>query len=521
MTLPIKIHERHKLAIVPDMNGVSNLIPHARRIEKNGRQYLLIPAKKEELQLLRNLGFDAPTPLSIDYDWGGNIPFDAQVGTTDMLIHNNRAYVLSDMGTGKTLSTLFAFDYLRKNGLARKMLVIAPLSTLTTVWEREVFTRMNHLSCVSLHHSGGAAKRRQLLAQDHDIYIINHHGVATILDELIARRDIDVVCVDELAVFKNKQTNLWKNANAVCQGRKFVWGLTGSPTPKQPSDAWAQIMLITPNNTTKWFKQFREKTMRQLTQFKWIPKPDANDTVYAQMQPAVRYTRSDCVDLPPTTYTSHEVALSKEQQKAYKDIKDQCYAEFLEGTVTAVNEGVKVSKLLQVACGFAYTEHRAVVRLDDKARVEEAKDLIDATSNKIIIFVPFIEGVNHLHSELENAGYDVAKVYGDTPKPKRDEIFNLFQNSMTYKAIIAHPQCMAHGLTLTAADTVVWYVPPMSLEIYEQANARITRPGQKHNTLIVHIESTAIERKIYNRLENRAKVQGALLDMFEEDKKLT
>lgn len=517
MTIPLKIHEKHKIAIVPDVNGVSNLIPHARRINKNGRDYLLIPAQKEELQLLRNLGFDAPSPINIDYDWGGNSPFDAQVGTTDMLIHNNRAYVLSDMGTGKTLSTLFAFDYLRKNGLAKKMLVIAPLSTLTTVWEREVFTRMNHMSCVSLHHSGGAAKRRQLLAEDHDIYVINHHGVATILDDLIARRDIDVVCIDELAVFKTKSTKLWKTANAVCQGRKYVWGLTGSPTPKAPTDAWAQMMLINPGNTTRYFKQFRDKTMKQVSQFIWIPRGEANDIVYSQMRPAVRYTRSDCVDLPPTTYTSHEVPLSKDQAKAYKEIKDQCYAEFLEGTVTAVNEGVKVSKLLQVACGFAYTEERQVVRLDDKGRVQEAEDILNESSNKVIIFVPFVEGVDHLFAELKDRGHDVEKVYGDTPKAKRDEVFNLFQNSQQIRCIVAHPQCMAHGLTLTSADTIVWYVPPMSLEIYEQANARITRPGQKHNTLIVHIESTQVERKIYNRLENRAKVQGALLDMFEEE----
>lgn len=515
--LPLKIHKEHKVAIIPDTAGVAQLIPHARRIIKNGRPYLLIPANKEELQLLRNMGFDAPTPLDIDYDWGGNTPFDAQIGTTDLLIHSPRAYILSDMGTGKTLSTLFAFDYLRQQGLARKMIVIAPLSTLTMVWEREVFTRMRHLSIVSLH--GAADKRRKLLAQDHDIYVINHHGVAVILPELLKRTDIDVVVVDELAVFKTKNTSLWANANALCKGRKFVWGLTGSPTPKEPADAWAQIQLITPNRTTKWYKQFRELTMTQVNTFRWIPKRDANDIVFEQMQPAVRYTRADCVDLPPTTYTTREVTLTKVQADAYKQLKNECYANFLEGEVTAVNEGVLVSKLLQVCCGFAYTQDRKVVTLDAQPRVNEVISIIEESNNKVIIFVPFIEGVDKLYSMLCLYGLDVAKVYGDTPKKQRDEIFNKFQNSKELRVIVAHPQCMAHGLTLTAADTIVWYLPPMSLEIYEQANARITRPGQKNNTLIVHLESTAIERKIFSRLESRAKVQGALLDMFEEERK--
>lgn len=514
--IPLKIHPERQVAIVPDVRGVGNLIPHAKRIEKNGRMYLMVPAGKEELQLLRNLGFDAPTPLLHGYDWAGNLPFDAQIGTTDMLIHNPRAYILSDMGTGKTLSTLFAFDYLRRQGLVRKMLVVAPMSTLTIVWEREVFARMSHLTCVSLH-SHSAAKRRELLARDVDIYVVNHHGMDVILPELLARKDIDVVVIDELATFRNKTTKLWKAAKAIVSGRKFVWGLTGSPIPREPSDAWAQIKLITPDSTTPYYKQFRELTMRQVSQFKWVPKKEANEIVFSQMRPAVRYTRNDCVDLPPTTYTGREVAMSKEQAAAFKRMKDESYAEFKEGNVAAVNEGVKLTKLLQICCGFCYTSDGKVARMDSAPRVSEIIDLITESQNKVIVFVPFVEGVDYLHQRLQEEGFDTAKVYGDTTKTKRDEIFNLFQHSNNIRCLVAHPQCMAHGLTLTAADTIVWYVPPMSLEIYEQANARITRPGQKNNTLIVHVESTPIERKIYNRLEARAKVQGALLDMFKED----
>jgi len=99
----------------------------------------------------------------------------------------------------------------------------------------------------------------------------------------------------------------------------------------------------------------------------------------------------------------------------------------------------------------------------------------------------------------------------------RNEIFNTFQDSPEKQLLIAHPQCMAHGLTLTAANTIVWFTPTTSLEIYEQANARITRPGQSHKTLVIHLTGTAIERKLYSRLRQKARLQGALLDMFNDN----
>jgi SNF2 family DNA or RNA helicase len=112
---------------------------------------------------------------------------------------------------------------------------------------------------------------------------------------------------------------------------------------------------------------------------------------------------------------------------------------------------------------------------------------------------------------------DCSLVHGGTNKKHRDQIFAAFQTSDSPRVIVAHPQCMAHGLTLTSASTIIWFTPTTSLEIYEQANARITRPGQKHKALIIHLQSTAIERKIYKRLQKKASLQGALLDMFDDN----
>jgi SNF2 family DNA or RNA helicase len=484
-------------------------------LESEYNKFLLFPANKDELQLVRNLGYDAPSPLLHGYNWNGITPFNAQIATTDLLVHNSRAYVLNDMGTGKTLSALFAFDYLRRQGQVNKMLVVAPLSTLTCVWESEVFNRMSHLTCQSLWHP---TKKRRLeyLERDADIYVINHDGMKTIADQLRARTDIDVVVIDELAVFRNKQTDRWKVAKSIIHNRKYAWGMTGSVTPMAPTDAWAQMMLLTPERTVRSFGQFRDKTMIQVSQYRWLPKPDANETVFSQMKPAVRFTRDDCVDLPPTTYQTREVEMTSDQEKFYTQLLKENYAAWQDTEVIAENAGIMTNKLLQVGCGFAYARGDKTLNVPATARQNLLAELIQSCRTKMLVFVPFKYAVDELEEHLLKKKIDVAKIYGDTKKKDRDAIFHAFQNTDQYKVIVAHPQTMAHGLTLTAADTVVWYAPVCSLEIYEQANARITRPSQTQHTTIVHIQSSPIEKRIYNKLQQRGDMQSALLEMFED-----
>ena len=127
----------------------------------------------------------------------------------------------------------------------------------------------------------------------------------------------------------------------------------------------------------------------------------------------------------------------------------------------------------------------------------------------------FIYASKMVAEKLTTAGYNVAQVSGETPKGRRDQIFINFQNAAMPRVLVAHPKCMSHGLTLTAANTIVWYSPSNSLETYEQACARITRPGQLLKQLIVHLTGTAVESKLYRRLQQKASLQGALLEMFE------
>lgn len=113
----------------------------------------------------------------------------------------------------------------------------------------------------------------------------------------------------------------------------------------------------------------------------------------------------------------------------------------------------------------------------------------------------------------------MAIVHGETSKRNRDEIFRAFQQDPEPRVIVANPGTLQHGLTLTAANTIIWAAPVHSLETWEQANGRVTRPGQKRNTLIVSIEGTALERKVYDRLQSKGRVQGTLLELINEQTK--
>ena len=496
---------------------VTNVIPTAQKFMFKGRELVAVPHRLEEVRVLRNLGFDAPSPVAYHYRWSGQYkPFKAQYATTAFLTINPRAYVLNDMGTGKTLATLWAYDFLRAEGLVKKMLVVCPLSTMERTWADEIFKHFPHLRTAVLH--GSRDRRLKLLNQDVDIYLVNHDGVQTIANELRAMQGLDVVVLDEAAVYRNASTVKWKTMRSITFNTPYLWALTGTPIPNSPTDAWGICRMVNPSTVPTSFGKFRDLIMRQMGQFRWLARDNAVEIVHKAMQPSICFNRSDCVDLPPCTYVDRQVPLTAEQLKSYKQMHATLLAEHNNGqTVTAVNEAVKVQKLVQIACGVVYDTNGDDVVLDNNPRLQEIRDVVDNASSKVIVFVPFKGVLRNVAEQLAAAGYSVGVISGDVSKSQRDDIFDRFQNTSRHSAhgidvLIAQPAAMSHGLTLTAASVVAWVAPVTSNEIYQQANARITRPGQVHNQLIVHIEGTALERKMYARLQAKQTMQGLLLD---------
>ena len=289
-------------------------------------------------------------------------------------------------------------------------------------------------------------------------------------------------------------------------------GLTAGPIPNAPTDAYAQVKLINPSRAPMYFTAFKQTVMTQLNQFMWVPKPDAVDKVDELMQPAIRFHRSQCMDLPPTIFITRECALTEAAQKVYNTMRSQLVAEMEEGLITAVNEAVKVAKLVQIACGVVYDNNRDSILVDATPRMALTAELIHEADGKSIVFVPFKGALHVVAKYLENEGFKVGVINGDVPKNQRDTIFHAFQKTDSLDVIVAQPDAMAHGLTLTAASSTIWYAPTTKAEIYEQANGRTVRPGQKNTTLIIHIEGTAEERRIYYRLKNKQAMQNLLLD---------
>lgn len=489
-------------------------IPTAKTFVYKNRELVAVPHKMEETQVLRNLGYKVPSPVEMYYDWSGQYtPFKAQLETASFLTLNNRAFVLNGMGSGKTLSALWAFDYLRSIGLVKKLLVVSPLSTLERTWADEIFRHFPHLTWGTLY--GTREKRQRILNMDADIYLINHDGIKVMEKELQARTDIDVIVVDEIASFRNAGTDRWKSLHRLVQSRKRVWGLTGTPTPNAPTDAWAQCRLISPERVPKYFNQFRDMTMKQLSQFKWIPRDNATEVVAAAMQPSIRFAREDCIDLPPCMFQTRQVEMSVPQKKAYREMLTQLYVELQSGEVTAVNEAVKAMRLVQIASGVVYGTGGTHLEIGSPARLQECLDVIEQSGTKVIIFCPFKGTMEYVAQEI-GKHYPTACINGEVAKGARDKIFHDFQTGREPHVLVAQPAAMSHGLTLTAASTIVWYAPIYSQETYTQANARITRPGQKHSQLIVHIEGSPIERRMYQRLQQKAQMEGLLLDTIRE-----
>ena len=484
-----------------------------------GAHHLLLPHAPTETFLLRKMGYDVPSPILTHYDWCGGKPFSSQRSTAALLTIEQRAYVLNGMGTGKTKASLWAWDYLRSNGICGKVLISAPLSTLSFTWAREIFNTLPHRKCVVLH--GTKAQRLQKLTEsDAEIFIINHDGHKVILDELMARTDINVLLIDELAVFRNGTSSRTKELKLLADKMEWVWGMTGSPIPHEPTDAWAQARLVTPKRVPKFFGRYREDLMTKVTAFKWFPKQDAIDKAYATLQPCVRFTLDDVVELPELIERTLDVEMGPKQAKIYKALADQCYAAVQTQEITAANAGAVMMKLLQVSCGWVYAKDKSVVPLDNK-RVDALMDAINAAEGKVLVFVPFKHALKGISDALKLEGIEHAVMSGDTDQKDRSQIFNLFQNTGKYRVLAAHPACLAHGVTLTAARTIIWFAPVTSLETYEQANARIRRVGQKHKQLVLHLQSTPVEKKIYRMLQGKQKVQNALLKMFEAGTLLT
>lgn len=506
----------HKQALVlnlKDPERVAALIPKHQKI--NGH-CIAVRHGVEETKLLRNLGINAPSPIFTYYDWPRRYPFvfEHQKETSAFLTLNNRCFVFNDMGLGKSLSALWAADFLINQGLVRKVLILSTMTCMETVWQHELFTNLPHRTSMIVH--GPRETRLLTIQEDVDVYILNHDGlrVPGVVDALLARDDIDLIIVDEAAVLRSSRTRTYHEMKRLLQPQHKLWMLTGLPCPNGPEDAFGLGCLVSPSRLPKYFTRWQAETMVRLNQFKWVPKPGAMAKVFDALQPAIRFKKEDCLDLPPVIRMNRQVALSAEQEKAYRTMREKLFIQQAGEPVTAVNAAVKLGKLLQICCGAVHTDVNTYATIPCEPRLKALKEAIDEANAKVVVFVPYTGALRAVAKWLEAQGYSVGVVDGGVTGRKRTEVLNAFTRRTDPHILVANPETAAHGLNLTVADTFLWFSPIHSLDTYAQANERGNRPGQKTAMRIIHLGATPLEWGVYRVLERKNQDQQTLLGLY-------
>lgn len=478
-----------------------------------GVHELLVHWGYDESLVLKNLGVKGvPSPINRNYKWPGMYkPMQHQRETAEFLTLHRRAFCFDEAGTGKTLASAWAADYLMTIGQVKRVLVICPVSIMQAAWQQDLFKGLMHRT-VGIAH-GTKEQRVRVVNSDLEFVIINFDGVQVVEEELKAG-GFDLIIIDEAAYVKNYAAKRSKAILRLLGPDTRIWLMTGTPAAQSPEDAYGLAKLVSPDRVPKFFGAWRDMVMQKINMYKWIPRARAKDIVHAALQPAIRHTKEECLDLPDIMYVDRMIPLTKQQEKYYKILKEQMLATAAGEEITAINAAALLNKLLQLSCGSAYTEGGGVVEFDVKPRLDALDDLIQESTNKVIVFAPFKHTIALLEKDLAARGYTTATISGDVSSTKRGEIFSAFQYQPDPKVIIIQPQAAAHGVTLTEASTVVWFGPTTSLEIYLQANARAHRKGQKNKVTVVHLYGSPAEEKLYKALSTRGAAHIELLDLY-------
>ena len=327
----------------------------------------------------------------------------------------------------------------------------------------------------------------------------------------------DLVIVDEANAYKTATTKRWRTLNRILKPSTKLWMLTGTPASQSPNDAYGLAKLISPGRVPRTFGAWRDKVMTQITRFKWAPKPNARDQVFSALQPAIRYAKAECLDLPDLVYQTREVPLTAQANKYYKTLKSQLMIEAAGEEVSAVNAAAALSKLLQISGGAVYTDTHEVIEFDVSPRLNALMEVLDETDHKVVVFVPFRHTIDVVSNYLTSQGVANEIIQGSVSARERSEIINRFQNMTAPRVLVIQPQAASHGITLTAANTVVFWSPVMSVETYLQCVARIDRVGQKNSMTVVHLEGSEVERKMYRMLQGKVDLHEKLVDLYKQE----
>jgi SNF2 family DNA or RNA helicase len=432
---------------------------------------------------------------------------DYQEYAKEKIVEQKACGLFLEPGLGKTVITLSAiwdlmFDYFDIS----KVLVIAPLRVAENTWTEEL-EKWDHLTYLRISKVlGTEAQRLEALRTPADIYVINRENVAWLSE--LGEWDFDMLVIDELSSFKNASSKRFKALRRKRPGIDRVVGLTGTPSTNGLMDLWSEIYLLDQGKrlgkTLSTYRAdfFVPDRMNGWIVYSYRPKPRAEEWIYNRISDlCVSMKSQDFLNMPERLERDVTVKLPPAAKEKYKQLEREMVAKLEGKTVDAVNAAVLTNKLLQMASGAVYDENKAVAELHS-AKLDALEDLIEAANGK-----PVLIYYNYRHDKER-----IQKRFKEAWEIKTPEDFRSW-NLGEIPVAIAHPASMGHGLNLQhGGSTVIWFSLPWSLELYQQANARLWRQGQKDTVVIFRlIAEGTIDRDVVRALAKKDLTQENLM----------
>jgi SNF2 family DNA or RNA helicase len=438
------------------------------------------------------------------------VPHEYQRYATNKILEQNAVGLFLDMGLGKTVIALTAVNELLFNYFdVSNVLVIAPLRVAQTTWPDEM-RKWNHLQHLTVSKVLGSAKeRRAALRTTADIHVINRENVEWLVKECGKEWPFDMVIVDELSSFKSTKAKRFRALRRVRPCVKRIVGLTGTPAPNGLIDLWAQVYLLDQGERLgKTITGYRNRYFvpgrrNRHVIYEWDPKPEAEKAIYKKLDDlCVSMKAEDWLEMPERIDRVVSVRIPEKAREKYEQLERDLLLPFQDGDVTADNAAVLSGKLLQLANGAVYDENGAVREIHS-AKLEALDDTIEAANGRpVLVFYAYRHDLARLQERLPEA-----RIL-DTEKDIED------WNKGVIPVGLAHPASAGHGLNLQAGgNIIVWFGLTWSLELYQQAVARLYRQGQERSVIVHHLVSeNTIDEDVMKALESKDVTQEALLD---------
>lgn len=438
-------------------------------------------------------------------------PHNYQEYAKEWIIEKPSSGLFLDLGMGKTVCTLTAVEELLYDYFdVAKVLVIAPLRVAEDTWSSEV-EKWEHLKNLKTSKVLGKEETRIIaLKENADIYVINRENVEWLVEYLGKGWFFDMVVIDEISSFKSPKSNRFKALKKVRPFIKKIVGLTGTPAPNGLLDLWSQVYLLDGGErlgktlTGYRDRYFQPDKRNQTVIFSWKPVEGAEDRVYEKLKDiCISMKASDYLELPERINNSIMVQLPKIAEEKYKKLEKELLLPLEESDVVANTAAVLTNKLLQMANGAVYDENGEVKEIHD-AKLKALDDVIEAANGKpVLVFYSYKHDLDRLSKHLRNKDFRVLNTSKDIEDWNKGKI----------PIMLVHPASAGHGLNLQfGGNIIVWFGLTWSLELYQQANARLYRQGQQQSVVVNHIIAKGtIDEEVMRALENKEVGQETLL----------